>query len=289
MEELKTWHLARNMKDKEFIIRETNNLDELHVVEKLQGAALGYPEMQVLGSNEMATIQKNGGVILIVYDDQVHKAIGFLIGFVGSQSGEIYQHLLSMGVLPDYRSIGIGFGLVSKQIEYAQMQGIEYITSYIDPLQGSISKLIVGKFRGKVMGYFPNLFGSGLEGIDRGLDTDRFSVRINIKNLDIPFSSFPNPDAEQLLDKTAKVNETLFHKGFRKIIGYKLDLNGSRLLVEVPHDIQKMKSADMGLAQDWRSKVRDIFGILIPKYHVVDFVSIKRSEVRNFFVFELLE
>lgn len=275
------------MRDKKFIIRETNSLDELRRIEKLQSVILGYPETHVIGSNELSTIKKNGGATLIAYDEQSEKAIGFLISLVGFQNGEIYQHLLLMGVLTEYRSIGIGFELISKQIEYVKRQGIEYITTYIDPLEGGFSKLIIGKFHGKAIEYFPNLFGSDLGGMNMGLDADRLVVKLDIQSNVIRSSSELSLDSDSFVDNSSVINNTALRMGFREIINYNFNIDSQLILVELPYDIQKIKMRDMKLAQDWRLKIRDILETLIPKYNIVDFISKQEKEIRNFFVLEL--
>lgn len=267
------------MKDKNISTREARGFDELRIIEGLQRDIFKYQESQIIGSNEIATFQKNGGIVLLAYDNHANKSIGFLISCIGFRNSETYQHLLLVGVLPDYRSTGIGFKLLTKQLEHAVEQGVKYITLYIDPLEGNISRLIIGKLSGKVVEYSQNLFGSNLGGIDSGLDTDRLAVRVDIDNAILSHAlNYPS--------KKEIVSTDVSKGGRPKITSFRADFVSEKTLVEAPYDIQKIKLLDMNLAKDWRLKTRTTLIDLLKRYDIVDFITSHTLEKRNFFVLE---
>ena len=61
--------------------------------------------------------------------------------------------------------------------------------------------------------------------------------------------------------------------GDRRITALDLDLDAPIIRVEIPNDLQAIKKINMALAQDWRTKTRDLFEAYLARgYEAVDFV-----------------
>jgi predicted GNAT superfamily acetyltransferase len=60
------------------------------------------------------------------------------------------------------------------------------------------------------------------------------------------------------------------------------------VLIEIPADFQAIKSADMGLAREWRAQTREIFEICFGAgYVATDFISeVQGEQRRNFYLLQ---
>ena len=85
-------------------------------------------------------------------------------------------------------------------------------------------------------------------------------------------------------------NRTRLENTNRKIESIDLNMVNRTLLVEVPNNIQEVKSTDMQLAIDWRIGLRDIFEAYLARGYVVeDFFSERDGERRQMRCFYVLE
>jgi len=74
----------------------------------------------------------------------------------------------------------------------------------------------------------------------------------------------------------------------RRIVWADLELETTPLQLEIPADIHPVKAADLGLALDWRLKVRQAFETYFAKdYLATDFISkFEQGERRNSYLLE---
>ena len=254
-------------------IRKITSLTELLQVQKLEVAVWG---MSPVPTHQLLTVAKNGGLIIGAFHGE--KLVGFNYGFPGFKDKLVYLCSHMMGIDQEYRKRGIGYALKIKQQEEAKLQGYSMITWTFDPLESVNGFLNLSKLKGIAAYYIENLYGKLDDGLNEGLDTDRFQVEWWIDSDHVQFDdSFTRfKDAEKLV--VTKINN-ISHPSlidFDQSLFDHLEEKNS-WLVPVPAHFQDLKKRDFVLAKDWREKTRQIFRQLFIK----GFVSIQVLKNNN--------
>jgi len=264
-----------------FTIRDLKNYDEMLEVHRLQQEIWGlnnpafgiYPPL-------MNTAAKNGGIVLGAFDVKTDKMVAFLFSFIGREDDGPYKLCSQvMGVLKGWRRHGIAEALKQTQRQRAIAQGLPLITWTFDPLEGPNAHLNLHKLRGITRRYWEDVYGSNFGALNAGLPTDRLLVEWWVEGARLNRTeSMEVCDAQSVCEITGEGVK-------RKIEKLRLDLDDDNLCLDTPADIHPVKSADMGLALDWRLKVRAAFETYFGRdYIATDFVSqidIRSGDRRN--------
>ncbi len=126
-----------------------------------------------------------------------------------------------------------------------------------------------------------------------GLPTDRFEAEwwVRSQRVEERLESGPGKlTLEEALDMGAKRANRTELDG-RGLLRSEMDDRASgakAVLVEIPADFQAIKSADMGLAREWRLQTREIFGHYFGAgYIATEFVSeVQEGRRRNFYLLQ---
>jgi len=283
-------------------IRILDEPDEIKAVEKLQQQIWPGSVVDIVPLHLLLTVAQNGGLLLGAFDGE--KIIGFAYGFLGMDQHHGKTQLKhcshQLGVLPEYRSQGIGFQLKRAQWQMVRKQGIDWITWTYDPLLSSNARLNIAKLGAICETYKRELYGDMRDRINVGLPSDRFQVDwwIDSPRVNQHLSKKPRPqlDLAHYLDAGAfKVNETTLEKGPWAIPGEEIwqlpDDSGiypSLLLVEIPADFQALRTKRSDLARMWRMHTRQIFEYLFANnYLVTDFIYLPGRYPRSYYVLSL--
>ena len=99
-------------------IKLIDNMDEMHQLEQIQRQVWRESDTDIVPAHLMNSAVHNGGLLLGAFIEG--EAVGFVFGFPGFYStpdGPRLKHYSSMlGVLPEWRSQGIGFALREEYI-----------------------------------------------------------------------------------------------------------------------------------------------------------------------------
>ena len=271
------------------IVRELRKIEEFRKCEKMPELVWGKG-IGIIPVDLMCVYSNFGGVVLGAFDEK-DKMIGFSIAFPGMLNGKTYLHSHMLGLLEEERLKGLGFKIKVKQREVALRKGYDLVCWTFDPLQGVNANFNFRKLGVISNKYFRNFYGEMRDRINVGLESDRLFVewwirsrrvsdRMKGKYSDLKLSYLISEGAE-IADET-KLND----QHLRFISSIRLDLRGDAVLVEIPSNIQKIKSLSMDLAADWRLKTRKLFENYLSKgYLVVDFISeVKDGVRRNFYL-----
>ena len=253
-----------------FTIRDMTTYEEMLQVHRLQQQIWGYEDRSKgLYPPALSTAAKNGGVVLGAFDAASDQLVAFLFGFLGREPGGPLKLCSQvMGVLPQWRGLGIGEALKQAQRDRVLAQDLPLITWTFDPLEGPNGHLNIHKLRAVSRRYLRNIYGSNLGALNAGLPSDRLLVEwwVQGSHLDRVGDS---PELE-----TEPIFEVAGSRETRYIIDAQLTLSAPRLSLETPTDIQTLKGADPDLARDWRFHVRQAFETYFAQgYITVDFVS----------------
>ncbi len=272
-------------------IRQLEVSEDFRQAEEAQRLIWSMPDAaEVVPLHLLVTAQKNGGLVLGAYDAE-GRMIGVLFGFLGrTADGRIKHCSHMMGVLPQYRQKGVGHALKCRQRQFVLDQGLDLVTWTYDPLEGPNATVNISKLGVICSTYLRNVYGAMQDGLNVGMDSDRFEVewwirsqrveeRLTGKHVRFPLEEWLEQGAE-------KVNQTDFtDEGLALPVNWQR-ATGPLAVVEIPGSIQAIKVADMDLAQAWRRHTRDIFEAHFASgYVAVEFVShMERGRRRNFYV-----
>jgi predicted GNAT superfamily acetyltransferase len=280
------------MDNQEFVIREPTTFEEFLEIENLQKMVYGFSETEIVSTTLLIGIQRGGGLVLEAFDSHEGKPIAFLLAFLGLVNSGLRHCSYMLGVLPEFRSKGVGYRLKLEQRNRALDQGISLVTWNFDPLDGASASLSFRKLGVVSRDYQRDLFGSKFGTLGAGLPTDRLLVEwwINSSRVNRRLEQGVTPfDFQQLLaDNAAVANRTEQTNDLLKVVGYDLNLSNPTVLVEIPDDIQRIGDCDRNVALDWRLCTRRIFeSYMGQNYIVVDFLSeMQAGQRRNYYVLQ---
>lgn len=265
-------------------IRPIQTIAEYRACEALQRRVWAMPDdLEVVPLHLLVTVHKDGGLLLGAFDGE--ELVGFVFGFLGRGQGGRFKHSSHMlGVAPEYRSSGIGYQLKLAQRESTLDQGLDLITWTYDPLQSRNAYLNIHKLGTMCRTYFRDYYGPMTDELNVGLPSDRFQVDWWVASKRVE-RRLAGEAEEPVLGSACQVNATGHTRGGLLTPGGLADrLEAPILRVEIPADIQSIKSADPGLAREWRLAMRQVFETCFAAgYTVVEFSSHKTDSGRQSF------
>lgn len=272
----------------QYIIRHVETLDELIHIERMQVEVWGiHNPVELVPKDILLIVQKNGGLVLGAFDFN-GKMIGFLFGFIGQTLQGHFKHCSHMmGVLAEYRHLGIGEQLKRVQREVIQQQGMDLITWTVNPLEGVNASLNFGKLGVICRTFLPNFYGEMEDELNKGLPSDRFQVEwwINSERVTQRLAGVRDQrSTSDWLEAGAKLVNRVRSDGK---VEFETDLNGQNaLLIEMPVSIQQIKMSSINLAREWLELSRQFFVSAFENDFVVtEFISeTKDGQRRNYYL-----
>jgi predicted GNAT superfamily acetyltransferase len=267
---------------------------EMAEIEDLQRLVWPGADIEIVPAHILLTFAHNGGLVLGAYEGE--RLIGLLAGFPGlyplpdGPQPKHCSHLL--GVHPEYRSAGIGFALKQAQWQMLRQQGLSLATWTYDPLLSPNALLNIARLGAVCNTYLPNLYGEMRDGLNAGLESDRFQVDwwLNTRRVETRLGHHPRPNLN--LDHYAQANaQTLYHPLALPEAGLQppeafTQPQAALILAEIPHDFTSLKRQAPSLARAWRFFSREIFTTCFEQgYLVTDFIFDRSSPTpRSFYV-----
>jgi predicted GNAT superfamily acetyltransferase len=241
-------------------------------------------------------VAKNGGVLLGAYQDG--RLVGYTLGWLGlidahaerpaAEQLKLVSHMT--GVLPDYRDQGVGYRLKLAQREWALARDLALITWTYDPLESRNANLNLHRLGVTCRTYQRNVYGSMVDRVNAGIDSDRFLVewwiasrRVESRLAAEPRSLTLAPADAQLLNPAAFGPEGHPHPAEQTAAPA-----GPRVLVEIPAHIQTIRRSSRELTAAWRSHTRALFESLFAVgYQATDLIyEPDPSRPRSFYLLE---
>lgn len=152
-------------------IRGLTGLDELNEAVRLQKEIWGFADIELLPLRLFVVAQKVGGQTLGAFDRG--RMVGFLLAIPGLKQGTMYLHSHMMGVVPEYRNLGVGRRLKLAQREEALSRGIRLVEWTFDPLELKNAFFNIERLGAIVRRYVRNQYGTTTSPLHGGLPTDR--------------------------------------------------------------------------------------------------------------------
>ena len=138
----------------------------------LQKRIWGFEDIELLPVRLFVVATKVGGQVFGAYDGG--RMIAFCLAIPGIKpGGKYYLHSHMLGVLPEYRNLGVGRRLKLMQREDALARGIELLEWTFDPLEIKNAYFNMERLGAIVRRYVFNQYGTTTSHLHGGLPTDR--------------------------------------------------------------------------------------------------------------------
>jgi len=252
--------------------RRLNTLEEFFACETLQKDTWGFADLSVVPAHLLITFEKRGGIVVGAFD-QV-QLIGFVYGFVGFQYGMPTHNSVMSAVRPEYRNRGIASQLKLAQRSQALKQGFSLMTWTFDPLQSLNAYFNLSKLGVIVREYFPNLYGTFRDEINKHMPTDRFGVEWWLDRPRVKSYLETTPAAQAL--PVPDNGPQLGSEGLL-LPGKPPPLGASPLHFGIPLSIDELKQKDLNAAMQWRHHVRDWFQAAFAAHYLVHDFAVDRQ------------
>ena len=214
-----------------FSIRICENFDDYTACINLQRVVWQFSDLDITPLRSFVITRRSGGLTLGAFDPD-NRLLGFahaLAAFDASRQPYFYSHMLAVD--PEVQNAGIGAKLKLSQRDYALARGIPLLGWTFDPLMSRNAYLNIVKLGAVVRRYYPNYYGNASTSVlHRGLDTDRLFVEWWV-------------ESDHVRDALAGRSRG----------------EAPAAVVEVPREIDEIKSSDLAEAKRWQQQIRESF------------------------------
>jgi len=200
-----------------------------------------------------------------------------------------------LAVRAAYRNFEVGFRLKVAQRKETLRRKLDTITWTFDPMQPMNAYFNLAKLGAWSGAYLENFYGQTTSPLHRGLPTDRFAVRWDLKSPHVEErleSGSRYRDVRKEVKKYPAVNHLEdLSPGMSESSPIKLNVTADRLLFEVPYNLPDIKTRNLGVALEWQGKMRQVFRTYFKKgYAATDFwVAEDEGHLRAFYFLEKRE
>jgi predicted GNAT superfamily acetyltransferase len=224
-------------------VRDVTELAELEAVYRLyDGIWRPDPDNPPVTTKLLRALAKAGNHVSGAFDGPV--LVGACVGFFGPPAARVlHSHVAGVSAAAVGR--GVGYALKLHQRAWAVERGIAAVEWTFDPLVGRNAHFNIAKLGALPVEYLPNFYGGMDDDINGGDDSDRLLVRWDL-------AADPGPAGSGALDAVVALGRS--EEG-APVLG---STAGGALRVAVPHDVEKLRRTDPGLAKEWRGAVREV-------------------------------
>jgi predicted GNAT superfamily acetyltransferase len=271
-----------------FRFRRLEKPEEFRALEEVERLAWGLVDEPPVPSTIQRAVQDNGGLVLGAFAD-IHLA-GFALGFLGWDGTQLYHYSHRTAVRPEYRNHQLGFRLKAFQRDEVLRQGLPEVRWAFDPLQSRNALLGIRRLGARIHGYKVHYYGQLSSEVDRGLETDRVTVRWNLTDATVEArvqGVYPRVDEDlaRYRGSTAIVETEAGESGLRIPVAVQ-EPTAETAHLEVPFDIALIRAHEPASLRTWRHAVRDAFrAALDTGYECDDFAVITTDHERRSFYF----
>jgi predicted GNAT superfamily acetyltransferase len=253
--------------------RELKRDEELKACVALQEEIWGldpYNVTSMITLTAMTMDHPRLGLLMGAFDDE--RLVGFSFFLASLEPHNVYGHML--GVLKEYRDRKVGVEILNVSFERLAEVGAKRIVWTYEPLESRNAHVYFNHIGGRVLRYHTAHFGVGGT-MHQGMPLDRFifETRLGVT------PSLPEFSVGDALKRYPVADGRMWP-----------DDDG--LLVQIPGDLQELKSQDMDAAGQWRMRTRGIFEDYINRrrYAVEGFLSgHEKGERRSYYLLRARE
>lgn len=262
--------------------RAVTEMDELQVLCDLEQRIWQAAEREMSPIVVRVTVLR-GGLALAAYDGD--RIVGMLWSFPVKRRDKFVLWSFVTGVLPEYRSTGVGAGLKQTQRVWALANGYEMICWTFDPMRAPNANFNLRVLGAYADTYVPNVYGEIRDALNHGLPTDRLEVTWDLKSPRVTAlaegKTFP---PSSLRDHYAIV---AYDEGKLTAVSH-VGKWPQGCAIEIPSSYEDLVQRDPELMRAWQAQVRHAMTDAFKQgYHVVDLVRAQNG--RTWYVLELAD
>ena len=240
-----------------FSIRAMTDADELERCVELQMRIWDMSEAGAVPLHQLVAAVSAGGLVLGGFAPD-GRLVGFTYAFPGWRRGKPLWYSHMTGVLAEHRDAGLGYRLKSAQRDAARAAGIDHIVWTYDPLQSGNARFNLGRLGAVASRYHADYYGAMIDAINRGLPSDRFEVDWFLESPRVVarLASASRPP----LGEAVAWAVTATGPSLPSLPGPpNLEIEDAQMLVEIPADLNDLKTAHPAAAAAWRETTRVVF------------------------------
>jgi predicted GNAT superfamily acetyltransferase len=252
--------------------RDLTSLSDFATVVDLEQEIWGPGYTEPVPVPILVTTVKLGGILVGAFEGE--RMIGFVYSHPGLRHGRPMQWSHMAGVVAAYRNSGIGHHLKLLQRERALAMGLDLIEWTFDPMQAMNAHLNFAKLGVIVEEYEENVYGASQSPLHRGNPTDRFVAewRICEPHVARRLTRRGIPIRTDEIASLPSANRVVRAGEWPECRDVDLDIDGRRLLVEIPMGFTEMLTKASDRALTWRMETRRIFTSYFARaFRAVDF------------------
>jgi predicted GNAT superfamily acetyltransferase len=266
-------------------IRPARTIADYHACQDAQRRAWGISEEDyVVPIATMVGAQLHGGLVLGAFRDD-GTAVGLSFGFLGRIDGKLGLYSQLTGVVPGQQGQGLGGRLKETQRQFARAAGLDLIAWAFDPLQAGNAHFNLGRLGARSHTYAENMYGTRTDPLNAGVPTDRMIV---VWDTSDERPTRPRVGVTDLERLPRIVEEVEGPDGARDVVARDPAAmrDQSRVMLEIPAAIGRLRMDAPALAERWRSAVATAFtGLFAAGFEADDFVrSTAAGHARGFYV-----
>lgn len=224
---------------------------------EIQQRVWQMPDSEVVPTHLLLTIGHIGGLVLGAW--QGEEMVGFVFGLLGRRAdGRLIHHSHQAAVLPAFQSQGVGFALKTEQARRVAAQGIDLITWTYEPLEAANAHFNLTRLGAIARTYFINRYGAMRDGLNVGVESDRFEVEQWVNSTRVRTRLTAEPSALSRSLPSISTLSASWRDGLPHPPALVSPLPPDEFLIEIPPRFQRLKEADLELARSWRLYFRSI-------------------------------
>lgn len=218
---------------------------------ELQRLTWGRDFSDVVPLSILKITQKAGGIAAGAFAPD-GRLLGFVYGLTGYVDRRPFHWSHMLAVNPEARDLGLGTRLKLYQRELLLPQGIEEVRWTYDPLESRNAHLNLNHLGAEIAEYVEDMYEGELwSDLTRGIGTDRFIVRWRIAGERV---------AQALADRRAGEADRFREAPVANPGAEERKLpQAPRVRVEIPANIQAVKTERPEMGSAWRSSTRRAF------------------------------
>jgi chorismate synthase len=241
-------------------IRPLTTPAELRRCVDIQREVWGPDYSEVVPPPILTLATRLGGILAGAFDGR-DEMIGFVFGMTGVVDGGIVHWSDMLAVRPAYRDRGIGDALKRYQRDVLLRRGIERVQWTFEPLEGRNAHVNFARLGVTSHEYVRDFYGGSDSPLHGEIGTDRLVVEWPIASGRVRdrLTRASRPPGERDIAALPRVNTHTMVDGHARSSDPVLSLEGSRVLLAIPADIQSLKRDHPEIAREWRAVTRASF------------------------------
>ena len=244
-------------------VRELVNTAEFVAAAELAARVWKTDDTAPLDASLMRAFAHSGNFVAgaFVADDSGDEGalVGMSVGFAANRpASSLHSHMTCAA--DGYRDRGLGYALKHYQRAWAIRRGFTTVSWTFDPLVRRNAYFNLAKLGARVAEYLPDFYGSMVDGLNAGDESDRLLLAWPVTDAD------PRPPVQGSTPSGYAVTLAAGSDGEPS----RLDHDADRIACQVPEDIVSLRERDPRAARHWRQALRETLAAALTDGYQVD-------------------